>query len=181
LIANTYPIEAEIVKGLRKREGCKPLPEILELAKRAAGVLADESVNRSRFTGSIFLDSGLTKLIHFPVSKVRVADQAVDRLGVDELNGILTMMMPPDEYEVSYEVGYSDGSVPAVIKELVTALSRYLYSGSDDFRSEVVELAEVARSVRKRARDRRNDYQVDREGSSERFTRHSPSGCFPRP
>lgn len=151
------------------------MPEILELAKRTAEILVNEPVSRARFTGFIFLDDGLTKLLHFPVANVEVSDQSVGRGEVDTMFGILTKVMPPDEYKVSYDVGYSDGDVPAVIKELVTALSRYLYSGSDDFKSEIIDIAKIARSVRQRVRDRRNDYQVNREGSRERFARHSPS------
>jgi len=175
LRANAYPSEQEIVKDLKPKEGAKSLPEILELAKRTAGILVDEPVSRRRFTGLIFLDDGLTRLNHFPVSKVKVADQAVGHTEIDELLGVLSKVMPRDEYLVSYEVGYSDGNVPAVIKELVTALSRYLYSGSVDFRSEIIGLVEVARILRKRARDYRDGYQVDREGSSQGFTCHSPS------
>jgi len=175
LRANAYPTEHEITKDLKPSENAKPIPEILELAKRTAGILVDEPVSRCRFMGFIFLDEGMTKLVHYPVSKVEVAGQAVGYDEVDMLFGILIKVMPPDEYQVSYEVGYSDGNVPAVIKELVTALGRYLYSGSTDFRSEVTELVEVARLLRQRLRDRRNDYKANREGSSERFARYRPS------
>lgn len=175
LVANAYPSEQEITKGLKPKEGVKSLSAILDLAKRATGILVNEPVSRCRFAGLIFLDDGLTRLAHFPVAKVKVADQVVSRAEIYESLGILSRVMPRDEYPISYEVGYSDGNVPAVIKELVTALSRYLYSGSDDFRSEIIGLVKVARLVRKKVRDRRNDYQVDREGSRQGLTCHSPS------
>jgi len=146
------------------------------LAKRTIEVLVDEPIRSCRISGSMFLDAGSFKLPHYPVAAVTINGRPAYRVDVYEEEGILFMGHAPDSYEVSYEVGFSDGSVPAVIKSLVAALSRYLYSGSSEFRSEIAELVTVARRMRQKARDKRNGYKIDREGSREGLARHSPSG-----
>jgi len=174
LIANAYPSEAEITDGLTRKTSARPLPEILELAKRTIEVLVDEPVRPCRIAGPMFLDTGAFKLPHFPVMFVIINDAPAYHADVYEEWGILTMGHAPDSYQVSYEVGYADGSVPAIIKSLVTILSRYLYSGSDEFRSEIAELVAVARRMRQKAREKRNGYKIDREVSREGLARHSP-------
>lgn len=180
LIANAYPGENEVTDGLRPRSSVRPLGEIFELAKRTIEVLVREPVRPCRYAGFVFLDSGIFKLPHFPVRHLHVAERHVYHVNIDEENGILAQPMVPDSYQIIYEVGYTDGNVPAIIKTLIVALSRYLYSGNDEFRSEIAELVGIARRIRKIAKDRRNDYKVDREGSRERFARHSPSGLSER-
>ena len=175
LIANAYPREAEITEGLSRKSDVLSFLEILELAEKTVEVLVREPVRSCRITGSVFLDSGAFKLAHFPVSHVQIHNQPVLHVDIDETNGIFYMTHPPDSYDIGYEIGHRDGEVPAVIKTLITALSRYLYSGSDEFRSEIVELVVVARRMRQKARDKRNDYKIDREGSREGLARHSPS------
>jgi len=123
----------------------------------------------------MFLDRGTFKLPHFPVMNVVINGTPAYHADVYEEWGTLTMGHAPDSYKVSYEVGYADGSVPAIIKSLVTIISRYLYSGSDEFRSEIAELVVVARRIRQTAREKRNGYKIDREVSREGLARHSPS------
>ena len=175
LIANTYPREVEITEGLSSKPDVLPFLEIMELAKKTVEVLVKEPVRSCRITGSVFLDSGVFKLAHFPVSHVHIFNHPVSHVDIDETNGILYMLQPPDSYNIGYEVGHRDGEVPAVIKTLITALGRYLYSGSDEFRSEIIELIVVARRMRQKAREIRNDYKIDREGSREGLARHSSS------
>jgi len=137
--------------------------------------LVDEPVRPCRYTGSMFLEQGSFKLPHFPIVRGTINDQAIYHVDIDEEYGLMFMSRAPDSYQVSYEVGYSDGAVPAIIKSLVTTLSRYLYSGSDEFQSEVAELVPVARRMRQIVREKRNGYKIDREGSREGLARHSPS------
>jgi len=175
LIANAYPSEAEITEGLTRKPDVKPLPEILELAKRTIEVLVDEPIRPCQYAGPMFLDIGAFKLPHFPVMSVVINGAPAYHADVYEESGILSMGHAPDSYQVSYEVGYSDGSVPAIIKSLVTIMGRYLYSGSDEFRSEIAEFVMVARRMRQKAREKRNGYKIDREVSREGLARHSPS------
>jgi len=175
VIANAFPSKAEICEGLTRKPNAKPLPVILELAKRTIEVLVKEPVCSCRMAGSMFLDSGSFKLPHYPVMDVHINGQPAYHADVYEEEGLMFMGHAPDSYEISYEVGYVNGTVPAVIKSLVTVLSRYLYSGSDEFRSEIAELVMVARRMRQKVREKRNGYKVDREGSREGLARYSSS------
>jgi len=101
--------------------------------------------------GPVLLSRDALELKHFPIWNLTVegADPALYEVDVD--NGLLFTALPIQNYTYTYEVGYRDGEVPAIVKELVEGLVR------DDPEDTIKALAEMFKLERSRIQDSRRD------------------------
>ena len=61
-------------------------------------------------------------LDHFPVRDFKLENTDPSMYEVEPDNGFLYTALPPNNYIYSYEVGFEDGYLPAIVKELIERL-----------------------------------------------------------
>lgn len=153
-------------KTIAQRLGLK-LSDVSETLREDAIVLVEEmfgvSFTPHRERIQLQLDDNVFFLPHFPVRDIRVEDPKIEgRTDSDERLGILIAELPRDIYLVSYEVGYEDGQIPAVLQLALTAQMEILQAGVPND-EEIGVFRKIWAEQVKKVRERRDALKASRE------------------
>ena len=72
--------------------------------------------------GPVLLHEDDLFLEHFPVRDFKIENADGSMYEIEPDNGILYTALPPNNYSYTYEVGFEDGQLPAIVKELIEGL-----------------------------------------------------------
>jgi len=153
--ANHLPELEEVQEILR--EGRKPLFTAEEYQDtRASAVIVAELLSQQRIQETqegeevLLLQDQPFFLNHFPIRQAVVEGQK-DKVDVDLSRGIIHHSLPPDSYRVRYLVGFEEGKVPALLKELIKNIC--LATKDPVYLDQVTDLANIAKIRRQAERE----------------------------
>lgn len=162
--ANELPAERELVEGVKPKAGHRLSPEFTrELAIRTTELMSSQSLLERDLMIRMKLGSGTYRLPHFPVRDVKVNGHELQSYEVDEGKGILYVQFPETEHTITYRTGFEPSMIPAVYRELVLRLGRYIYGGDEEEKLESTNLLKTVRRIRASVERERDGIQVDGE------------------
>jgi hypothetical protein len=97
-------------------------------------------------------------LPHFPITNLTVSGFSHELVQVDEEAGMIASELAPDSYHIEYEVGYPEGTLPALHRELIIKTAMHYRNREDP------ELAEEIAALTLIARDRKAKLIQERRG-----------------
>lgn len=130
------------------------LREALERAAWVTEVLLDQPVAPRSLEHHLVFQPTKQELLDYPVHQLNWKPRARDD-DIQPQLGLVNLKTTHQEVIVSYRLGYQDGELPTVVKQLMALVARYLLTGDTDW-DEVLSLTSVGRTLRNREETRRD-------------------------
>ena len=132
--ANRYPQFEDIVDSLKESDSFDSRFALVDLSVKVAEVLTGQYIASRRIHTNMFLQRGDNEIPYFPVVDFKINGNELVDVEIDLEYGIAMSRLAPSDYEVSYKVGFEDGELPAVLRDLIFDLGKYLYSGNEELK-----------------------------------------------
>jgi len=182
--ANCLPVAEEVLTLLSRERIQTLLPEFeaaLNKSIRVAELFLGETIRRRKIEKKVHLGEMCLVLDEWPIKNLIVegTENAENLIYFHEGLGLLFTELPREIYGIAYEVGYEEGEVPALIKNLIELLiKRLLIEDYLDSRY-IEEVIKVRWEERAKQQEEREAYgEAGRARISERLNQYSEGGHY---
>jgi len=144
------PLQREIAKGADPKE----FEGAVEKAVWVTEVLLDLPIIPRSLQETKILLPTWHRAVDYPIRDVYVSPSHPDNVVIDSL-GLVKSRVSYQELYIYYRIGYKDGELPAVVKQLITLFTK-CFLGTELPAQETRELTETGRWMREKVRRERD-------------------------
>jgi len=161
--ANRFPTVDEVLEPIPKsktRALREKTPKAILLAEIATECFLGETICPKSCQESILMGVSEIVLKDFPARNITIQGVGKNKYDVLAKYGLIYPDLPSEVYQVSYEVGYEAGDVPAIVRELVEKLARYYLLRDVDLLEDLKILIKVGQAERVDLEKKRHEVQT---------------------